>query len=92
MKIFRRIMEAFLPSKITKATYNEIDEVMKVEFANGSKRVFKGDVSVWNELPLMNHCSVFEEGTLCDIQKYIKHHGNPYPTAHLSKEKPKILS
>lgn len=47
---------------------------------------FSGGSTVWHIFPSMARCSNPVETKLCQIEMYIKHHGSPWPTAHL-KEK-----
>lgn len=73
--------------RITKAEYNKDTQVMTVTYSDSSTFQFKGDSTIWRTYPMMRRCSTIIQGELCDIQQYIKEHGNPYPTAHELKNK-----
>ncbi len=68
---------------ITEAKY--IGNTLTIEYSNGDIVKYNGECTVWRKLPMMERCSTVKEGELCRIWKYIKTHGNPYPTAHLSE-------
>tara|TARA_R110002051_G_scaffold320057_1_gene404845 strand:- start:831 stop:1160 length:330 start_codon:yes stop_codon:yes gene_type:complete len=68
---------------IVKAEY--INGVMYVEYSDESKKEFKGDCTVWSELPFMDRCDSFTETRLLEIWKYLEHYGGVYPLSHLKK-------
>lgn len=81
----KKEVEKIIPRTYESATYE--NGTMYIKYTNGDEEAYKGDCTVWHKLPMMHRARTFKEGELCDIQKYIKHYGNPYPTAHLNKEK-----
>ncbi len=70
---------------IVEATYDHKKEVMTVKYHNGQISQYQGSSTVWHSYPMMHRIGTLGEGRLCDIYKYIKIHGNPYPTAHDKK-------
>lgn len=78
------VVKAMKPVSMTSATYS--GELMTIKYDNGKSKQYSGSCTVWHTYPMMQRCGTFKEGELCDIWKYIKTHGNPYPTAHLKKE------
>lgn len=90
MKILKSIYYLFFPPKIVKAVYKggELEGIMTVTYNDDSEIKYKGGVTVWHELPLMKRCSTDLEYYLSDIQEYIEHYGNPYPTAHKTNQQP----
>ena len=67
---------------IVKADYDPKEEIMTVVYGNGKVLKYHGSSTVWRSYPMMKRMGTFKEGELCDIWKYIKTHGNSYPTAH----------
>jgi hypothetical protein len=57
--------------------------IMTVTYSNDTVRKYRGNSTVWYELPLMERCHTSTESKLSDIQVYINHSGNPYPDSHL---------
>lgn len=82
-KIFGEL-KAIEPVKIKEATYDKPNEVLLITFSDGSTEEYKGSSTVWHKMPLMERQNTYRESYLCDIYTYIKHYGNPYPTAHLT--------
>lgn len=89
MRIFKSIFQVKLFPRICVATYS--DGKMTVVFSDGSKQIYKGDSTVWRYYPSMKRCSISVESKLCDIQTYIKEHGNPYPDSHFNQPGNKTL-
>lgn len=71
------------PITIVKAEY--IKGIMYVDYSDESKKEFKGDCTVWSELPFMDRCDSFTETRLLEIWKYLEHYGGVYPLSHLKK-------
>jgi hypothetical protein len=70
---------------ITRATYH--NEIMTVYWSDGEVTEYKGSSTVWHRLPYMKKVSTHREFELSEVFHYIKEHGNPYPVAHLKKDK-----
>jgi hypothetical protein len=58
---------------------------IKIKWSDGSESEYKGSSTVWYHYPAMVKCSTLIDCDLSQIRQYYKEHGNPYPTAHLSK-------
>jgi hypothetical protein len=82
----RKKIQAFFqnwqPLAIYKAEYTK--DIMTVTYNDNTVKQYKGDCTVWHTYPMMERCNTNSESKLSDIWSYIKEHGNPYPTAHLS--------
>lgn len=76
----KKSIKKIIPT-IEKATYSK--EVLKITYSNGVIKEYYGECTVWNKLPMMERCGTIKDSELCGIWKYIRKHGNPYPTAHL---------
>jgi hypothetical protein len=76
----KTIKAALKIPKIVNATY--FKDVLTIKYDDDTIREYSGSCTVWHHYPMMERCSTFREGELCDIWKYIQAHGNPYPTAH----------
>lgn len=69
------------------AKYDKQTQIMTVYNVDGTNEQYNGSGTVWHRMPYMERCSTAKEYLLCDIWHYIKHYGNPYPTAHENKDK-----
>lgn len=58
---------------------------IKIKWSDGAESEYKGSSTVWYHYPAMVKCSTLIDSDLSQIRQYYKEHGNPYPTAHLSK-------
>jgi hypothetical protein len=84
----KKLIKSSVPkfnNELDEATYDENEEVLTMTFKDGTIEKYKGSGTVWHEMPLMKRCGTLKEYDLCDIYKYIKHYGNPYPKAHKKK-------
>jgi len=68
---------------VSKVTYK--DGIMTVFYNNWSFTQYKGESTVWYELPLMRRAATSRELKLCEYYKYITYYKGDYPTAHLRK-------
>lgn len=80
----KAVVKAITPVSMVSATYS--GGIMTIDYDNGKSKQYSGSCTVWHTYPMMQRCGTFKEGELCDIWKYVKTHGNPYPTAHLKKK------
>lgn len=67
------------------ASYNFKEELMTLEYSDGSEAVFKGSGTVWHRLPYLERCDTDMEARLVEYWEYNKHWKGPYPWAHLKK-------
>jgi hypothetical protein len=72
---------------VVKATVTQRswDSLIIIEWSNGKIKSYIGSSTVWHEYPLMEQCDTKLEMLLYRINKYYRQHGNPFPTAHLTK-------
>lgn len=80
------LLKFLFPPKLVCAEYDFETEILKISYSDGSSAQYKGNSTVWRTYPMMKRCGTFTESRLSDIYKYIKEHGNPYPTAHENKK------
>lgn len=73
--------ETYKPLEVSKAEY--VQGLLTITYNDNTVTQYKGDCTIWHTYPMMERCSTSVERRLCDMQAYIKEHGNPYPTAHL---------
>lgn len=86
MNFIKSLLKRFKRERITveRVSYYESSRIMTVTYSDGSQNKYKGDCTIWHELPMMTRCSIWKEAELCSYWQYIKTHGNDYPTAHLN--------
>lgn len=82
-KFFDRVNPRIVEARKIKL-HNANDDVIKlleVKWSDGRTTQYKGSGTVWRSYPMMErHTSM--EFELTNINRYLKQHGNPYPTAH----------
>lgn len=76
--LFAKVLISFTPepSYIVSATYE--NQVMTVTYSNGKVKKYKGECTVWHELPSFKRCDTPKESLLADLWEYIRHHKHSY--------------
>lgn len=59
------------------------NSIITIEYTDGTFVKYKGGSTVWKRLPKMERPGTHTESLLSQIEEYVEHYGNPYPTAHL---------
>lgn len=87
MKLFKAIYKwikfIFSNNPIVFAEYK--DGIMTIKHKDGTEKKYKGNSTVWHELPMMTRQGATKEYQLCELLQYIKQWGGAYPTAHKTK-------
>jgi hypothetical protein len=73
------LLDKWFPKPIKSTLDNEI---LSVTWSSGETIQYKGECTVWHEMPMMKRCSTLMESLLSELWEYHKNYGNPYPTAH----------
>jgi len=71
-------------SCVETASYDSAKQILTVKFKDGGETKYKGQCTVWHELPRMKRCGTFEESDLHKLWEYCTQHKGNYPTAHLN--------
>lgn len=58
-------------------------KLIELKWSDGTTTRYKSSSTCWFEYPMMKRSSTPLENELTNINKYLKEHGNSYPTAHL---------
>jgi hypothetical protein len=82
MSFLKKIIE-FFHNPIVSADYK--DGVMTIEYENQKVEQYSGDCTVWYKMPYMKRCGTSTESWLCELWKYNRTWGGPYPNAHETK-------
>lgn len=79
-KIQKAFAMPFTARRVVKAAYE--NDVMTVEYDNGTIEQYNGSCTVWHKMPMMKRCSTSKEAWLSEMWEYIERHGNSYPNSH----------
>lgn len=89
-KRIARVINPTIVSATMEATKNH-DYIIKATIDNGREEYtydYIGSSTVWRTFPGFTRCTPYMETQLSNVCRYIKHYGNPYPTAHVAEMMP----